>query len=339
MDIETFIKDGIHIPYCISFYDGENTFSYYLTDFKASEDMIISALKDLMVKKYDNYKIYIHNLANFDGIFLLKIFTNIGICKPLIHHDRIISISFTMNGYTVHFRDSHQLLLGSLLKLGKAFKVKVLKAIFPHTFINENTLDYIGITPSISLFNGITDEEYEGLVSYTWNVKNEVIRYCNTDCISLYQIILKFNELIFGLFKINIHKYPTISSLAFAIFRTNFLTKDTIPQISGQVAKDIRQSFTGGACDMYIPEADKKLFAYDVNSLYPFIMKNYDMPIGNPTLFEGNIRLINPDAFGFFFCNITAPDNLNEPIIQTHVRTNNGIRTIAPLGQWSGMIF
>jgi hypothetical protein len=60
--------------------------------------------------------------------------------------------------------------------------------------------------------------------------------------------------MIFDLFKVNIHKYPTLSSLAFAIFRTNFLLPDTIPQISGQVARDIRQSYTGGAVDMYIPE-------------------------------------------------------------------------------------
>jgi len=53
MDIETFIKDVIHIPYCICFYDGIKTFSYYLTDFNSSKDMRIQALTDLMIKKYD----------------------------------------------------------------------------------------------------------------------------------------------------------------------------------------------------------------------------------------------------------------------------------------------
>lgn len=50
MDIDTFIKDGVHIPYTISWYDGENIYSYYLTDYKSSEDMIINALRDLMIK-------------------------------------------------------------------------------------------------------------------------------------------------------------------------------------------------------------------------------------------------------------------------------------------------
>jgi hypothetical protein len=74
-----------------------------------------------------------------------------------------------------------------------------------------------------------------------------------------FQIIFKFNDLIFGLFKLNIHKYPTLSSLAFAIFRSNFMKAGTIPQISGQIEKDIRMSYTGGACDMYIPSNEEEL--------------------------------------------------------------------------------
>jgi hypothetical protein len=61
-------------------------------------------------------------------------------------------------------------------------------------------------------------------------------------------------------------------------------------------------------------------------------MLNCDMPVGTPTLFEGDIRAINPDAFGFFYCKIIAPDNIEHPIIQTHIKTDGVLRTIAPLG-------
>lgn len=341
MDIETFIRDGVHVPYVISWYDGENNLSYYLTDFKDSDDMIIKSLNDLMVKCYDNYKIYIHNMSRFDGIFLLKILANLGECKPIIHDDKIISIGFKFKGYDITFRDSKQLLIGSLRELGKSFNVETQKGYFPYTFVNENNLNYIGITPDFSLFDNLSHDEYNKIISYNWNMRDESIKYCEMDCVSLYQIMIKFNEMIFEQFKINIHKYPTLSSLAFAIYRTHFIRKDEIPQLSGQIDKDIRQGYTGGAVDVYIPQNKKgtKIWVYDVNSLYPYVMDQFDMPVGKPIYFEGDIRAIEPDAFGFFYCNIIAPDNLKHPIIQTHIKTKNGLRTVAPLGSWSDMLF
>jgi len=284
----------------------------------SSEAMLIQALRDLMIKKYDNYRIYIHNLANFDAIFLLKILVKLGLCKPIIHNDRIISIQLNFGDHVIFFRDSQQLLIGSLSKLGKSFNVDTLKSIFPYFFVYESNLEYSGSIPNINYFDeNLTKNEYlkyyENFTDKLWNLKDETIKYCNIDCISLHQIIFKFNKLIFDLFKINIHKYPTLSSLAFAIFRSHFLEDETIPQLSGQIARDIRLSYTGGACDMYLPKPpkDSKLYAYDVNSLYPSVMKDSDMPIGNPTFFKGDIRVIEPKAFGFFYCNITAPNNLN----------------------------
>jgi hypothetical protein len=140
--------------------------------------------------------------------------------------------------------------------------------------------------------------------------------------------------MIFERFNINIHNYSTLSSLAFAIFRTHFLNKNEIPQLIGQISTDIRQGYTGGAVDMYIPTAPEgtKIYCYDVNSLYPFVMDQFDMPIGKPLYFLGDIRKVDPNAFGFFYCKIIAPDNLLHPIIQTHIKTKNGMRTVAPLG-------
>jgi len=345
MDIETYIKDGIHIPYIISWFDGENTLSYFISDFKNSEYMIINCIKEIMVKKYDNWKIYIHNLAKFDGIFLLKILANLGEIKPIIHDNKIISITFKMNGYVVTFKDSQQILIFSLRDLGQTFNVNIQKSIFPYTFVNENNLEYIGHVPDFKYFDGISKSEYfnycEIFKNKSWNLKNEAVKYCEIDCVSLFQIIIKFNELIYDKFNIDIHKYPTLSSLAFAIFRTHFLEENTIPQLTGQIAKDIRLSYTGGAVDMYQPfnEEGTKIYCYDANSLYPFTMEDKLMPTGKPIFFKGDIRNVDPNAFGFFYCNIKTPIDLLHPIIQTHIKTENGLRTIAPLGEWSDMIF
>ena len=45
--------------------------------------------------------------------------------------------------------------------------------------------------------------------------------------------------------------------------------------LSGEVADNIRLSYTGGATDMYLskPPKIKKIYAYDVNALYPSVMK------------------------------------------------------------------
>ena len=40
-----------------------------------------------------------------------------------------------------------------------------------------------------------------------------------------------------------------------------------------------------------------------------------------------------------YYCKVICPDYLEHPIIQTHVKTSGGIRTVAPLGTWEGMIF
>lgn len=159
--------------------------------------MIIACIKDIMIKKYDNYKIYIHNLSNFDGIFLLKILAELGDIKPIIHHDDLISIGFKFNGYNLTFRNSQQLLISSLANLGKSFGVEVVKSIFPHLFVNESNLNYVGDIPDINFFIKIKEKElniYQSKFKGNWNLKTQSIKYCEIDCIYLYQINFKFSK-------------------------------------------------------------------------------------------------------------------------------------------------
>jgi hypothetical protein len=134
-------------------------------------------------------------------------------------------------------------------------------------------------------------------------------------------------------------KYPTLSSLAFAIFRSKFLKDDEIPIIQGELYQILKNSFTGGSVDVYKPrpEENEKVFRYDVNSLYPFVMKEKNMPIGNPIYFNGDILYVYDylgleRPFGFFEVEIKAPDNMKIPLLQTKIQTKSGFRTIAPLG-------
>ena len=47
------------------------------------------------------------------------------------------------------------------------------------------------------------------------------------------------------------------------------------------------QGYTGGSVDVYKPIGEN-IYRYDVNSLYPYVMREFPMPVGNITYFEGS---------------------------------------------------
>jgi hypothetical protein len=351
MDLETIgVSNGkgeVLSPYLLCWYDGkrDKNYSYFINDNINLKGMIYSAMKDICIRKYKNYKIYLHNFSKFDSIFLIKYLTKIGKCDPIIHKGKIISFSFSPNwkkDFRITFLDSYLLLPGSLKNLSKSFNIESPKDLFPILF---NDINYQGSIPNIKYFNNITHEEYENykeiFTNKIWNFKEESIKYCIKDCIALYQILWKFNKLIYKKFHLNIVEYPTLPSLAFSIFRGNYYKNEVIHQLSGNIDKDIRLGYTGGSTDMFIPKNPEgvKIYVYDVNSLYPYVMNEFPYPIGTPIYFEGDILKDNPEAFGFFYCKIQSPDNLNHPILQLHHKTQSGIRTISPLGSFEGWFF
>jgi hypothetical protein len=272
------------------------------------------------------------------------------------------------------FYDSYQLLPSSLRKLGLSFNTITQKDIFPYNFVNKDNLNYIGPVPSIEFFPLDTfssNAEYNhyklnNFPFFDWNLKQISIDYCNKDCISLHQVLIKFSQLIWDKYHINITKFPTLTSLTFSIFRTHFLGNNKIPMLSGQFYNDIKQAYTGGATDMFIPtnipvtsiiekvkniilkpgeiiDFIKNIYYYDVNSLYPYIMSLFELPCGKIVYFEGNIynenliinNIIPQNVLGFYYCKVIAPTNLLHPIIQ--LRINN--TTLAPLGTFECMLY
>lgn len=356
--IETRTIDNIFIPYCISYFDGNKATSFYLSDYKNSDDMLISCIISLLKRKYNGYKIYVHNLSNFDGIFLLRILSNIPnfILDPIIRDGKLINLSLKkqvgQRTYKIDFRDSLLMLPISLDKLSKAFQVENNKTIFPYLFVNnkEIPLTYNGLVPSIDYFDKLSNKDY---LNYSnsfkiWNLKNETIKYCENDCIVLYQVLIKFNELIFNKYNLNIHKFTTLPSLTLAIYKTFYLSKNIIPKLGADIYDFIRSGYTGGHTDMYkpSPKDNKLVYCYDVNSLYPNVMQAFNMPVGTPQYFdfgkfvtveELNKYIKNP--FGFFEVEITTPKSIDKPIFQTKVKTKNGLRTISPIGTWTDIIF
>lgn len=317
LDIETQVMNNIIKPILISIYDGINHNNFYLPDFINESDMMNNALSFLLNPKYNKYKIYVHNLSNFDGIFLMKYFVGLKnnnndiTIKPTLKDGKFINIDIKFGRNKISFRDSLLLLLNSLNKLAKAFNVD-----------NKGSFD----------FNSVNNLNITQLNDN--KLREELINYCNLDCKILYDILLKFNNLVYDLFNLNFNNYPTLPSLAFGIFRNKYLNKNEIPLINSHPFYDIKNSYTGGSIDTIINYGEN-LYHYDMNSEYPYVMQKYNIPTGNIKAFTGNIWNIEPNAFGIFNCNIETPDNLNIPILQIH----HNKRTISPLGKFNGWFF
>jgi hypothetical protein len=168
LDIETFINENGLTPYLISFCDGKNSYSFGLWNYNNSEEMILDCLNSVMSRKYNGYKVYVHNLAKFDIIFLLKYLVKVGNLQPVIHNDRIISLTVKYgknNKYQIQFKDSYLILLASLSKLSSAFQVENEKSVFPHFFVNENNLNYVGEIPELKFFKNISEKDYQSYKS------------------------------------------------------------------------------------------------------------------------------------------------------------------------------
>lgn len=294
MDLESRQINNVAKPYLLAFYDGNHRYSFYLHDYKNIESMIKAAFTQLLKSKYEQHKVYLHNLSYFDGVFMLKILDSLPNCSLSInrHEGRLINLQLTYKSqtgkqnYHLHFRDSLLILPVALKDLATSFNV-LNKGLFPIFAANDLPLDYVGAVPAFKYFKDISIGEYIKYVAtfnlkygkQNWSLKEQSVQYCIQDCISLYQVLDKFNDLIFDRYQLNINKFSTLSSLAFGIFRSHFLKDAKIPLITGQILSDIRQGYFGGATDMYIPSGDN-IFTYDVNSLYPFVMANFPMPIG-----------------------------------------------------------
>lgn len=308
-----------------AYYDGTAPYTFYIKDYINSQDMLFTFINDLIQDKYHRYTIYFHNLGGFDGIFLLhpitkllthnNILTEIKI-KPIIRNNKIIILNIVKTIYkdekkskkdkytiNIHFYDSYLLLPFSLSKLTKIFNVTQKRE---HDFKEHDTID-------------LNDNQF----------KDKLLKYNIQDCISLYEVLMKFNELFEQLFNLEIWEIPTLPSLAFKLFKDKFLKQDTIAVTWLEEYQDIKHAYYGGAVDVY-RALGKNLKYYDINSLYPFVMANNKYPIGGCISFKGEKPL--NDIFGIIHAKITTPNNLFVPFLPYKIHGN----TLTPLGNWTG---
>lgn len=319
---------------------------YYLDEFENydSLDLVKKLFLDILNSKYVKYTFFVHNLANFDYIFILN-----SLCDSKKDEDFILKPIVKDDGKLVYLKiskeieydkdvivedilikkkkkeirsiillDSNLFLNNNLRFLCKEFNCMNEKGYFPYKFISKDTLLYRGKPPSFDFFTDLNIQEYYKLFpdGYIYDIKSESLDYLSKDLFSLLDLVLKFNDIIYNNFSLNITSSKTISGLSLNIYLSHFYNRNfNIKMIKGYVESEIRKAYYGGAVILNkkgkLISNDKLGFYYDFNSFYPSMMLK-DMPVGNPKLSTSKDLF---SYFGFCYAMITPPDDLTNYLI------------------------
>lgn len=280
-------------------FDGQKYFTF--TDWSNFLDIIHKKLPD-------KTSLYAHNGGKFDHKHLLAYIDS----RPDIKISHFLNINgsviftLTIKGKRFYFRDSFLHLPKSLKKLCESFDVKHSKK----------------------------DFDMENWIKNNCPISEELKTYLYYDCLALYELLQKYFSIV-GEPKL------TIASTSFDI-----CLKSTFQGVEvGKLTKNfltieeedfIRASYRGGRTEVFKRYTSQSLFHYDVNSLYPYVMKNRDYPYGQHKKIIGNEKckeLIDSGYLGVIKCFIQAPD-LHYPYLCVH---HEG-KLLFPVGNWIGNI-
>jgi len=299
-DIETFGIGGD--PYAVGFYDGKIYDSY---EGKQCIERFIAAF---LKTKYRGYVCYAHNGGKYDFTYFLEHFFNMGYHRYFEIHvirqaSRIVQMIFYRGRHSWTLRDSMGLFNFSLSKITESFNVKHKKGEIEHDKINEkNYMDY----------------------AEKWRP------YLKSDCLGLYEVLQKFEHFLLSKYGVSLKKVITLSSGAMRVYRKKFMPVEFIPSYITR-EPEIRQSYFGGRTEIF-KFTGENLNYYDVNSLYPYVMDKYPMPVGVPI----KSFMMDIDDFGIAYADIKAPKDLDIPVLPYRLDTQYYKKLIFPVGNFSG---
>lgn len=333
-DTETILIDNVHKPYAaglllvrpgeeindmyIDTYFSED-YSIILDSFEERSNKVlydlVSRISTIVRQEQSALTIYFHNFSRFDGILLLKHLA----ChhksykiKPLMRNHRLYEIAvYSGKKMLFRFRDSLNLLPGKLQSLAK------------------NLCPELGEKGSIPY----SEVEESNLVS----MKKDLLDYMKQDILLLGGVMLKAQESYWKLYKVDIESKITLPSLALSIFRMKYYDSSNYPIHIPNMNEDsfIRRAYYGGHSDTYKPYGEN-LFYYDVNSLYPFVMKEFPMPGGVP-VWHGNLEGMDLDSmFGFIETYVVCPKTIKNPFLPYRDKNNT---LIFPTGEFCGVYY
>jgi hypothetical protein len=177
-------------------------------------------------------------------------------------------------------------------------------------------------------------------VTYPVFKRDDLLKYLHNDCKSLYQCIDAFFKA--PLISSAKRKWTTASQ-AVEVFRLFLKTPlHSIPDsddfwYEGNVDEFVRKAYFGGRTEIFKPVFDSEilgkdwLYYYDVNSLYPFVMKNHEYGDKFIGWIKGQKEYDEYDM-AVWHCKVRVPENMYVPVLGTKVDD----RLVFPVGEFSG---
>ncbi|KAG5107158.1 hypothetical protein JHK82_044128 [Glycine max] len=260
--------------------------------------------------------IYFHNLGRFDGIFLLKhlaLYHPNYTVTPLMRDNRLYEVAvYSKKRLLFTFRDSLHLLPGKLDDLAK------------------NLCPELGSKGSISY----EDVRLESLSI----MKESLLEYMEQDILLLGGIMQSFQDIYYKAYQADIVNKLTIASLALSLFREKYYdyNKHRIHIPNQNEDTFIRRGYYGGHTDAYLPYGTN-LYYYDVNSLYPFVIKEFSMPGGTPVWHSDLEYMTLDNMFGFIEAYVECPKSINKPFLP--YGDNKDGTLIFPTGTFVGVYY
>ncbi|MGE7114930.1 DNA polymerase [Lysinibacillus sp. NPDC047702] len=318
----------------VGLYDGASKKYYVSNTFKE--------IKTTLLKysiKYDCH-VYVHNLG-FDLSKIIydtlpgaelknSIFINndVALFKTSMSTASDIKEEKEIESTPITFHDSNKIILGKLKKICKDFGLEEHQS-------KIELKDHIiklgwGRDRKNKKIKNIEDYDERNSEGYYFDhvdpFEKELNEYLRMDCVSLYEVVTTLIN-ISGLELEDFLRCPTTASLAMKVYSKNF-ADDYKKAVSTRYLSDtgkfyekyIRESYCGGRTEVFMPYLDFG-YHYDVNSLYPFVMKTFKIPFGKPTFYEGEKaeRIFKywynfKKGAGFLNCDIFIPDMFIPPL-------------------------
>ena len=232
-DFETKLEsNGKHVVnYCIAQYMNGTEFIFMNAD---------EFCKWVFTKKHKGYTIIAHYGKGYDFQFVQEwLVAHTQTAKPnvILNGQKILQLEVKKD-YNIRFIDSISFTLQPLRDFPKTFGITELaKGYFPHEFNTDANQNYVGIYPDKQFYgyNMMTkkakqdfNDWYETINSQTFNFREEMYKYCKSDVDILRRGCLKLRELFLLISNVDPFQYITIASVCNAIYRNEFLPKNTI---------------------------------------------------------------------------------------------------------------